>query len=214
MNEAITRRGFLGVAAGAAMTAAGMDRLGGWTPGNGATLYEPRRLYSHRGRLELALFAEQREAFVAGGMREAMVYNGSFPAPTWVVDPGDRIRVRLVNRLAEPTNLHIHGFHVSPEGNSDNVLLHIEPGQIFDYEFEMPRNHAPGLNWYHPHPHGHGTPQMFGGMAGAVIVRSAAERHGRVPPIRDRVLVLQAPEWDASGHLKPWSAALLGSQMR
>src|SRR3954454_9989559 len=55
---------------------------------------------------------------------------------------------------------------------------------------------------------------MFGGMAGAIVIRSRAERHGRVPPIRDRVLVLQAPEWDPNGQLKTWSAGLLASQMR
>jgi suppressor of ftsI len=55
---------------------------------------------------------------------------------------------------------------------------------------------------------------MFGGMAGAVIFRSAAERRGRLPPMRDRVLVLQAPEWDASGELKTWSPGLLATQLR
>jgi suppressor of ftsI len=210
MTESLTRRGFLGVAAGAAATAAGWDR---WL-GARTTLYEPRRLYSRNGRLSLTLVAEKRQAFVAGRMREAIVYNGSFPGPTWVIDPGDRIRLRLVNRLEDPTNVHTHGFHVSPEGNADNVLMHIPPGETFDYEFDLPLNHAPGLNWYHPHPHGHGTPQMFGGMAGAVVVRSRADRHGRIPPMRERVLVLQAPEWDADGRLKTWSAGLLASQMR
>ena len=66
---------------------------------------------------------------MAGQLRKAIVYNGSFPAPTLVVDPGDRIALTLVNRLADATNVHTHGFHVSPEGNSDNVLLHIERGR-------------------------------------------------------------------------------------
>ena len=57
-------------------------------------------------------------------------------------------------------------------------MLDIAAGGTFDFQFDIPRNHAPGLNWYHPHPHGHGTRQMFGGIAGAVIFRSAAERRG------------------------------------
>ncbi len=213
----LTRRSFLSVAAGAALTAGGLHGLprrpGRALPG-GSLLVEPRRLRSHNGLLRLTLRAEEREVFVAGRMRKAIVYNGSFPAPTLVVDPGDRIEVRLINRLAEPTNLHTHGFHVSPEGNSDNVLLHIEPGESFDFRFDIPRNHAPGLNWYHPHPHGHGTQQMFGGMAGSVIFRSRAERRRTSVPMRDRVLVLQAPEWDAAGELKVWSPSLLASQLR
>ena len=212
MAGPLTRRGFLNVAAAAALTHAGLDRLGG--EGSVNLLREPPRLHSRGGLLTLTLQAEEREVFVAGRHRKAIVYNGSFPGPTLVVDPGDRMRVRLVNGLEHPTNLHTHGFHVSPEGDSDNVLLHIEPGETFDYRFDLPRNHAPGLNWYHPHAHGHGTPQLFGGMAGAVIFRSRAERRGTLPPMRDRVLVLQAPEWDESGELKVWSAGLLATQLR
>ena len=212
----LTRRRFLGLAAGAALGTGGLNRLsrGVSTPIAGAVLREPRRLRSRGGILALTLQADEREAFVAGALRRAIVYNGSFPAPTLVVDPGDRIRITLVNRLEDPTNLHTHGFHVSPEGNSDNVLLHIAPGETFEYQFDLPRDHAPGLNWYHPHPHGHGTHQMFGGMAGAVIFRSRAERRRALPPMRDRVLVLQAPEWDEAGQLKTWSAGLLASQLR
>ena len=82
--------------------------------------------------------------FVAGAKRKAIVYNGSFPGPTLVADPGDRIFVRLVNRLATPTNLHTHGFHVAPGGNADNVMLSIPAGGTFDYQYEIPRDHAPG----------------------------------------------------------------------
>ena len=207
----LTRRDFLGVAGGAALALGGLDRL---VEGGANRLREPRRLHSRNGRLELTLVAEEREVFVAGARRKAIVFNGSFPGPTLVVDPGDRIDLRLVNRLPDATNIHTHGFHVSPEGNADNVFLHIEPGESFDYRFDLPRNHAPGLNWYHPHAHGHGTHQMFGGMAGAVIFRSRAERRGTLPPWRDRVLVLQAPEWDEAGELKTWSPGLLASQLR
>jgi FtsP/CotA-like multicopper oxidase with cupredoxin domain len=213
----VTRRRFLGVAAGVALTGAGLDLLGGsasMAPAGGGALREPRRLQSRGGLLTLTLQADERDAFVAGENRQAIVYNGSFPGPTLVVDPGDRIKLRLVNRLEDPTNLHTHGFHVSPEGNSDNVLMHVEPEETFDFQFDLPRSHAPGLNWYHPHHHGHGTRQMFGGMAGAVIFRSRAERRGTLPPMRDRVLVLQAPEWDESGQLKTCSPGLLASQLR
>jgi len=180
----------------------------------GETLVEPPRIRSVDGRLRYRLLAEERRAYVAGAWREALVYNGRFPGPTLVADPGDRIDLRLINRLATPTNIHTHGFHVSPEGNADNIFLHIEPGQTFDYRFDLPRDHAPGLNWYHPHDHVNGTPQVFGGMAGAIIIRSEEERRHRLPPIRDRVMVIQAPEWDEEGHLKTWSAGLLASQLR
>jgi len=31
--------------------------------------------------------------------------------------------VQLVTRLRDPTNLHTHGLHVSPEGNSNAKVL-------------------------------------------------------------------------------------------
>jgi FtsP/CotA-like multicopper oxidase with cupredoxin domain len=209
----LTRRGFLGAAAGAALVAGGLQRPAAASWG-GNWLDEPRRLHGHRGVLPVLLAIEEREVFVAGAKRKAVVYNGSFPGPTLVADPGDRIFVRVVNRLATPTNLHTHGFHVAPGGNADNVMLDIPAGGTFDYRFDIPRDHAPGLNWYHPHPHGDGTRQMFGGAAGAIIFRSEAERRGAAASMPDRVLVLQAPEWDAAGELKTWSAGLIATQQR
>jgi len=115
MVGGLSRRGFLGVTAGAAVAATGL-RGGSWPKGRGddAWLVEPRRFYSHRGRLALTLEAQERDVFVAGRIRKAIVYNGSFPGPTLVADPGDQIMVRLVNALPDSTNLHTHGFHVSP----------------------------------------------------------------------------------------------------
>jgi FtsP/CotA-like multicopper oxidase with cupredoxin domain len=176
-----------------------VDRLVGASMVGGDWLREPLRLQSRGGVLALTLEAAEREVFVAGTLRKAIVYNGRLPGPTLVVDPGDRIALTLVNHLYDATNLHTHGFHVSPEGNSDNVLLHVQPGETFEFRFDLPGDHAPGMNWYHPHAHGHGTRQMFGGMAGAVIFRSRFERRGALPAMRDRVLVLQAPEWITRG---------------
>src|SRR5262249_7019757 len=65
----------------------------------------------------------------------------NYPGPTLVVNPGDTIRLRVVNRLpfnaSAPndsiTNLHTHGLHVSPIGNSDNVLLAVPTGSENQY---------------------------------------------------------------------------------
>ena len=47
-----------------------------------------------------------------------------------------------------------------------------------------------------------------------MIFRSEAERRGAAAAVRDRVLILQSPEWAPDGSLKPWSANLLASQVR
>lgn len=112
-----------------------------------------------------------------------------FVAPTIDVTPGDTIRINLDNQLPSSsdcvtkpksvntphcfngTNLHSHGLWVSPTGNSDNVLLKINPQQKFQYEYNIPSDHPAGTFWYHPHLHGSTALQVGSGMAGALIIR-------------------------------------------
>lgn len=68
------------------------------------------------------------------------------------------------------TNMHTHGLWINPNGNGDNVLLNIEPGVDFQYEFNIPRDHPAGTFWYHPHLHGSTAPQVSSGMTGALII--------------------------------------------
>ena len=80
-----------------------------------------------------------------------MDLRGRPPGPLIEARAGDTIRLRFTNRLPEPTNLHFHGPHVTPEGNGDNIWLNIGPGDDFAYEVALPANE--GGFWYHPHPH-------------------------------------------------------------
>ncbi|MGE8399063.1 MAG: multicopper oxidase family protein [Burkholderiales bacterium] len=116
-----------------------------------------------------------------------------FVAPTIDVTPGDTVRITLNNKLkvkddqpcsahsAEPdkpqcfnsTNLHSHGLWVSPAGNSDNVLLSINPQISFQYEYNIPADHPAGTFWYHPHRHGSTALQVASGMAGALIIHGS-----------------------------------------
>jgi len=115
--------------------------------------------------------------------------NRPFVAPSIEVAPGDTVRVNLHNKLPPDstctdwkgdvntphcfngTNLHSHGLWVSPTGNSDNVLLKINPGVSFQYEYNIPPDHPSGTFWYHTHLHGSTALQVSSGMAGALIVR-------------------------------------------
>ena len=205
-----SRRGFVGL--GAAATAGVLLRNLAWPEGiptvlaAGAALVQPQVLQSRRGVLEVTLEAKIQSITVAGQAgRNAIVYNGSFPGPTLLVDRGDRIKMKLINHLDEVTNIHTHGFHVSPEGNSDNVLLHVEPDETFDYQFDIPSNHPAGFYWYHPHAHEHGSQQMFGGMAGAVVFRDPPERSPVISGLRDRLLILQTTAFDANGDVLPFN---------
>ena len=49
-------------------------------------------------------------------------------------------------------------------------MITIPTGQYLDYAFQLPKDHPPGLYWYHPHHHGSTAVQAVSGMAGGVIV--------------------------------------------
>ncbi|RNM09351.1 multicopper oxidase family protein [Dickeya undicola] len=68
------------------------------------------------------------------------------------------------------TNLHAHGVWISPTGNSDNVLLSVNPGNSFEYQYNFSQDIPAGTFWYHSHRHGSTALQVSSGMAGALIV--------------------------------------------
>jgi FtsP/CotA-like multicopper oxidase with cupredoxin domain len=153
-------------------------------------LREPPVRLSENGLLETTLEARSDPQVAVGGM----TYEGLLPGPTLRLRAGDRLKIRLVNNLGgAPTNLHVHGMHVSPQGNGDNVFVHVENGQSFDYEFHLPENHPAGLLWYHPHHHGDTMQQTAGGMAGAIIVEGPFDELPGIVELPERLLSLQGP---------------------
>jgi FtsP/CotA-like multicopper oxidase with cupredoxin domain len=148
--------------------------------------------------------------------------NAPYVSPTIEIDPGSTVRITLHNKLPyDPTcvkppsnenqphcfngtNLHSHGLWISPAGNSDNMLLSINPGVSFQYEYNIPPDHPAGTFWYHTHRHGSTALQVSSGMAGALIVRGnrlpSETAHGDIDTllksqddadIKERILVLQ-----------------------
>ena len=109
--------------------------------------------------------------------------NGGSPGPTLRLRPGDRLRVQLVNRLAEVTNLHVHGLHVSPERNGDNPFVAVEPGSTFDYDYQLAPTTV-GHVLVPPAPHGMVADQIFGGLYGAIIVDEPQGESGSIPITR------------------------------
>jgi FtsP/CotA-like multicopper oxidase with cupredoxin domain len=144
--------------------------VGRWTPVSGKPFSEPQEIHSQGGVLTATLTAESKRIQVAGDAVLARIYNGSFTGPTLFVNPGDRLRVTLVNQLDEPTNLHFHGFHVTPVGTGDNVFREVEPGKRFTYDFVLGDDEPPGLAWYHSHMHHMTEEQVFGGLSGMIVV--------------------------------------------
>ncbi|HEV2261918.1 MAG TPA: multicopper oxidase domain-containing protein [Candidatus Rubrimentiphilum sp.] len=147
-----------------------------------------------------------------------------YPAPTLQVFPGETLIVHLNNALTglsirdfynpaytakgqpvsiypqqlteSPMNLHVHGLHVSPKGNSDNVLIHIPPGMANTYTYHIPKSMPQGAYWYHSHLHTITASQTYYGLAGLLAI---GRTDGNLPvvtarniPIRNMVLQYNA----------------------
>lgn len=171
--------------------------------GTGQDLIQPEVRESVDGVLETTLHASWTQVPVNGQTKVTRVFEGMYPAPTLKSAPGETIRIHLINDLPEVTNLHTHGFHISPSGNSDNVFLEIQPGETFDFEFNVPENHTPGMYWYHPHVHGTTGVQVNGGMAGVIILEGGLDELPEIEGLTDRVMIFQSTEFDSSGVVRP-----------
>src|SRR5215212_5684711 len=221
----IGRRGLMKIGAGAGVATMGFAGRGLILPwvdfgraAAAAEFVEPEVRTSRDGLLDTTLNCTVQSVPLADRTAIMSVYEGSVPAPTLRVRPGDRLRINLVNKLDDlptglpdtspflcspmsmggaemgemcDTNLHVHGLHVSPEGNGDNVFLTVKAGESFQYEYQIPENHPAGLYWYHPHLHGRTTNQVFGGMAGALIVEGDIDALPGIAGVPERLLVLQ-----------------------
>ncbi len=161
---------------------------------SGGEFGEPEVLRSTGGKLEVRLEAARSEHQIAGRARTTLGFNGTVPGPTLSLRPGDTLRIELVNRLEEATNLHVHGLHVSPEGAGDDVFVSLGPGETRQYEYALPADHPTGVFWYHPHHHGTVADQVFGGLYGAILV----EEDDPVPVERERVMVVSDITLDGS----------------
>ncbi len=199
---AIGATGWLGGFAGYDGADAAAGRL---RPAAAEPLRVPGVLASRGGRLAVELTAAPG-ATLAGQNTAALGYNGSSPGPTLRVRPGDQLAVRLTNQLDQPTNLHTHGMRVSPQANSDNPFLQVDPNTSFDYLYQIPPDHPAGTFWYHPHHHGTVADQIFGGLAGALLVDPPLGQDPDLSVTADRVLLVTDTTLNTGGHVVAPSA--------
>lgn len=115
----------------------------------------------------VAAVARQQIVPVQYGDTEIWAFNGTAPGPELRFKQGERLRVVVENRLAEPTTVHWHGLRVpnAMDGVPGLTQAPIEPGKHFVYEFDLPDS---GTYWYHPHSRSY--EQVARGLYGALIV--------------------------------------------
>ncbi|HEU4880072.1 MAG TPA: multicopper oxidase family protein, partial [Gemmatimonadaceae bacterium] len=172
-------------------------------------LPEPRVISSVAGTLSTEIVCATSPTTIGGRrVREPVTYNGSFPAPTLWVRPGDTIDISFTNRIVfdqaeehegygrkprgnRTTNLHYHGMHIPPTGTADNMLVTVPPNGSYRYTFQVPVDHPAGLYWYHAHVHGLVTNHVGRGAAGMLYVANAHTDQVANLGIRRRLMMLQ-----------------------
>ncbi len=101
--------------------------------------------------LNLRLVAEPKRFEIGGKKVWGESYDGDYAGPTLHFVPNEFVNLTLVNKLATATNLHFHGLHVSPSGDSDNPYISVPPGHTFRYHLFIPADQPLGTFWYHDH---------------------------------------------------------------
>jgi FtsP/CotA-like multicopper oxidase with cupredoxin domain len=138
---------------------------------------------------------------------ELWTYNESSPGPEIRVKRGERIRVRLINNLEEPTSIHWHGIRIANnmDGVSGLTQEAVKPGDVFEYDFVVP---DAGTYWYHAH--NRSWNQVARGLYGTLIVEDDGPTFDR-----DHDLTLVVDDWrlnregvldvDSIGSMMDWS---------
>jgi FtsP/CotA-like multicopper oxidase with cupredoxin domain len=129
-------------------------------------------------------------------------YNGGVPGPILRFKKGEEVKVRLVNKLAQPTSLNWHGVRIvnAMDGVAGLTQEPVPPGGTFDYRFTPPDS---GLYWYHPHASPFIGEQQGRGLYGVMIVDEPE------PPTADRDMLVVLADWklDGNGQIAGFDAA-------
>jgi FtsP/CotA-like multicopper oxidase with cupredoxin domain len=119
----------------------------------------------------------------------AYAFNRQVPGPQIRVTEGDRIRIKVTNRLPEATSVHWHGLILPNEMDGPGEITQepIAPGHSYTYEFTTQQA---GTFFYHSHTEV--DRQQALGMYGALIIDPLS------PPAEaayDKELLVQLQEW-------------------
>lgn len=140
-------------------------------------------------------------------------------APTLRLDPGDQLELALTNNFTyfrhhttppppsqaphDPcaggntattsTNIDFHGLSIPPVCHQGEVTVttieNTDPA--FAYKVQIPKDHPPGLYWYHPLRQGSATVQLNGGASGVLIISGTEKAKPEVAGLPERILIIR-----------------------
>ncbi|MGH6839628.1 MAG: multicopper oxidase family protein [Methylocella sp.] len=217
----MSRRGFLGTAAGLASVSAVSGRVQAASipeaPSTTTTTMQPPLVASsgpdyqpvvtlngwtlpwrmNGGWKEFHLVAEPVVREFAPGMKVNLWgYNGQSPGPTIEAVEGDKVRIFVTNKLPEHTTIHWHGMLLpnGMDGFGGVTQPHIPAGKTFVYEFELK-----GSGSFMYHPHSDEMVQMAMGLMGMFVVHPSDPKLYRVD--RDFIFIMNAYDIDPGTYL-------------
>jgi suppressor of ftsI len=169
-----------------------MTATGGLAP-----LVTPIEYRSKDGQLFVTMEARPTRVRLGAAEVEGATYNGVYGGPVLRLKPGDTLHFRLINHLAQMTNVHFHGLGVSPQGHGDDSMHMVAPGETWDYVIPIPRDHPPGVYWFHTHGHDFAERQLMGGLSGTLVIEGFQDQVPATRPLMERLFALK--EFSASG---------------
>lgn len=119
------------------------------TAGKGNQVLEPEILPDGTKYFELTTEITAWET-EPGRIVDAWTYNGQVPGPAIKIDVGDKVRVKVINKLPMGTDIHWHGIRTpnSEDGVAPVTQALIEAGTEYEYNFTAERE---AIGMFHAH---------------------------------------------------------------
>ena len=205
-RRAVLLGGAIGLTAPAVLRAQGM--MGGMMGGDrnaaatvrSAEPFRPLPLVDATdGSLELRATAGETR-FGGGAPTPTMGFDQAYLGPTIRMRRGTTVAASVVNGTDVPVSTHWHGLNVPSNADGGAPQSVIEPGGTWNAT--LPLDQPATTAWYHTHVHGRTAPDLWAGLAGAILLEDDATDALGLPSehgVDDLVLVLQDKRFDGEG---------------
>lgn len=124
----------------------------------------------------------------------------TYLGPTVRVRRDTTVRASVANGTDVPVSTHWHGLNVPSPADGGAPQSIIAPGATWNAT--LPISQPAATLWYHTHVHGRTAPDLWAGLAGALIVEDAASDALGLPStadVDDLVLILQDKNFGSDG---------------
>ena len=151
------------------------------------------------GTLDLrAMVGETR--FGGGAPTPTMGWGQAYLGPTIRMRRGTTVAATVANGTGVPISAHWHGLNVPSNADGGAPQSVTRPGATWNAT--LPVDQPAMTGWYHTHVHGRTAPDLWAGLAGAIVLEDdradalgLPSEHG----VDDLVLILQDKRFGADG---------------